>query len=124
MTIRRFLLGVCTASVAVGIAAAQQMPRTSTERIKGEGAVKTEKLSGTVQYVEGQRLVVKMANGDLRTFETPENRRFIIDGKELRTPELQVGTTLHATVTTTTTPVTERTTTVGTGKVWYVAGNT
>ena len=124
MTTRRFLLGVCTAPVAVGIAAAQQMPRTSTEKIKGSATEKTEKLSGTVTYVEGQRLVVKMANGELRTFETPENRRFIIDGQELRTRELRSGTKLNATVTTTTTPVTERTTTVGTGKVWYVAGTT
>jgi len=110
--------------VAVGIAAAQQMPRTSTEKIKGSATEKTEKLSGTVAYVEGQRLVVKMSNGELRTFETPESRRFVIDGKELRTPDLQVGTKLNATLTTTTTPVTERTTTVGTGKVWYVAGTT
>src|SRR6185295_981266 len=37
---------------------------------------------------------------------------------------LKPGTKLTATVTTTKTPVTERTTTIGTGKVWWVAGNT
>ena len=37
---------------------------------------------------------------------------------------MKPGTKLKATVTTTTTPVTDRTTTVGTGKVWFVSGNT
>jgi LPXTG-motif cell wall-anchored protein len=37
---------------------------------------------------------------------------------------LKPGTRLTATVTTTNTPVTERTTTVGSGKVWFVQGNT
>ena len=100
------------------------MPRTTTEKIKGAASVKTEKLHGTVVYVEGNRLVVKMSTGDLRTFEPPDDRRFIIDGVETRVGDLKPGTKLSATLTTTTTPVTERTTTVGTGKVWYVAGNT
>ena len=38
--------------------------------------------------------------------------------------DLKPGTKLTATVTTTTTPVTVRTTTVGSGRVWYVAGTT
>ena len=54
----------------------------------------------------------------------PAERRFIVDGKELTVGELKPGTRLTATVTTTTTPMTDRTTTVGTGKVWYVAGTT
>jgi LPXTG-motif cell wall-anchored protein len=86
--------------------------------------VKTEQLHGTVVFVEGNKLVVKMANGDLRTFEPPADRKFIVDGQELTVDQLKTGTKLTATVTTTTTPITERTTTVGTGKVWYVAGNT
>jgi len=36
--------------------------------------------------------------------------------------DLTPGTRLNATITKTTTPVTVRTTTVGTGRVWYVAG--
>jgi hypothetical protein len=105
-------------------ALAQEMPRTTTERLKGTPTVKTETLHGTVAYVEGNRLVVKMASGDLRTFTVPDSRRFNIDGQELKVNDLKPGTTLTATVKTTTTPVTERTTTVGTGTVWYVAGNT
>ena len=94
------------------------------ESIKGNASIKTEQLHGTVVFVEDNKLVVKMANGDLRTFEPPASRRFVVDGQELTVQQLKPGTTLTATVTTTTTPVTDRTTTVGTGKVWFVSGNT
>ena len=120
---RRISIGLCTAPLVLGLMAQQPMPRTTTEKIKGVASTKTEHLRGTVVFVEGNRLVVKMASGDLRTFETPESRRFIIDGKELTVGELKPGTKLTATVTTTTTPVLERTTTIGTGKVWFVSGN-
>jgi len=106
------------------MALAQPMPKTSTEQINGTASVKTEKLNGTVVFVEGNKLVVKMADGNLRTFDPPAARRFIVDGQELTVDQLKPGTKLTAVVTTTTTPVTDRTTTVGTGKVWYVAGTT
>lgn len=105
-------------------AAAQQMPQTTTEKIKGTSKVATEQLKGTVSYVEGNSLVVRMSTGEIREFQVPETRKFIVDGQELSVHQLKIGTKLTATVTTTTTPVTERTTTIGSGKVWYVAGNT
>jgi hypothetical protein len=64
-----------------------------------------------------------MAGGEVRTFNVPESRRFLVDGKPLTVHELVPGTQLTATVTTTTTPVTIRTITVKTGKVWHVMGN-
>jgi hypothetical protein len=100
-----------------------QMPRTTKQEVAGAGSTKTEQFSGTVLVVDGNKLVVRMASGDIRYFEPPASRRFMIDGKELTVSELKPGTKLNATVTTTVTPVTERTTTVGSGKVWYVSGN-
>jgi len=123
-TISRILLGSGLALTLTVLAVAQQMPKTTKEEIKGNATVKTEQLEGTVTFVEGNKLVVKMSTGDIREFEPPASRKFIIDGKELTARQLKVGTTLKATITTTTTPVTERTTTVGSGKVWYVAGTT
>ena len=120
---RRTLTGFCTALTFTLVAAAQ-MPQTTKEKIAGAATVKTEQLSGTVVDREDNHLVVRMSTGGLRTFDVPESRRFLIDGKELTVHDLKPGTRLTATITTTTTPVTERTTTVGTGKVWYVAGNT
>lgn len=122
---RRVLKGFCMALMTLTLpAVAQQMPQTTTERIKGESTVKTQQLHGTVVLVEGNRLVVRMSTGEIRQFDVPESRIFLIDGKEMHAGELKPGTKLTATVTTTTTPVTQRTTTVGTGKVWFVSGNT
>jgi len=105
-------------------ALAQQMPQTTKQQIPGAPTTTTEELRGTVTYVEGNTLVVAMSTGDLRTFNVPESRRFVVDGKSISVHELKPGTKLTATITTTTTPITQRTTTVGTGKVWYVSGNT
>lgn len=123
---RRALLGLGVGLITLTVVAAAQqpMPKTTKEKIAGTAAVKTEQLHGTVIAVDGNHLAVKMSTGDLRSFDVPDFRRFVVDGKELSVGELKPGTKLTATVTTVTTPVTERTTTVGTGKVWYVAGTT
>jgi len=121
MNIRRTLMGSFLTIALSGLLGAQQMPQTSTQRVRTGSTTKTEQLSGTVVAVDGSTLVVKMASGDLRTFTPPESRRFVVDGKELSLRELKPGTKLRATVTNTETSVTDRTTTVGTGKVWYVA---
>jgi LPXTG-motif cell wall-anchored protein len=125
-THRKLLTGL---SMTLGIAffatiVAAQAPQTTSQATRGEGTVTTEQLSGEVVLVEGNNLVVKMSNGEVRTFSNvPDSRRATIDGKEVGVRDLKPGTTLTATITTTTTPVTVRTTTVGTGKVRFVAGN-
>jgi hypothetical protein len=121
VTLGRILKGSCLAIVLSGVVAAQ-MPQSTTERVKGATSTTTQELSGTVVAVEGNTFVARTSNGELRTFTPPPERRFIIDGKELTISELKVGTKLKGTVTTTTTSVTERTTTVGSGKVWFVSG--
>ena len=122
-TKRGLLAGSWVLLMAVTLAA-QQMPQTKTEAIKGEAKAVTHDLNGTVVLVDGNSLVVRMNSGDIRKFDPPPDRRFLVDGKELTVQELKPGTKLHAKVTETTTPVTDRTTTVGTGKVWFVSGNT
>ena len=127
-TVRRILAGLCMTFTACALltvtASAQQMPQTTTEKIAGTPTASTQILRGIVVQVEGNDLLVRMSSGDLRNFMVPESRRFVIDGNEVSVHDLKPGTRLTATVTTTTTPVTQRTTTVGTGKVWYVGGNT
>ena len=114
---KRLAISSCIILLAV-TAIAQQ---TTKQSIKGASTSTTQQLKGEVVYVEGNNLAVKMSTGDLRTFNIPESRRFIIDGTEMSVHQLKPGTKLNATVTTTQTSVTDRTTTVGTGKVWYVA---
>ena len=123
---------ILTALTAIGVAAAmamnaaaqQQMPQTTKEAIRGSSSIATEHLQGTVEYVEGSTLVVRMADGGIREFNVPDSRRFLIDGTEVTVHDLKPGTKLSAMITTTTTPVIDRTTTVGTGKVWWVSGKT
>jgi hypothetical protein len=124
--LRKVLAGLCTTALPISFLAAlstaQQMPQTTKEKIRGASTVKTEQLRGTVLHVEGNTLVVRMSNGELRNFAVPESRRFLIDGRELTVHDLKPGTTLQATVTSTTTSVTERATTIGTGTVFFVSG--
>ena len=114
-----------TAIALFAAAVAAQTPQPTTQTTKGEGTVTTEKMSGEVVLVDGNNLVVRMSNGEFRTFSNvPDSRRAMIDGKEVGVRDLTPGTKLTATITRTTTPVTIRTTTVGTGRVRYVAGST
>jgi len=118
------VIGAASTMQLMTAVAQQQLPQTTKEDIKGKALITTEKLQGAVEYVEGNTLLVRMTNGAIREFNVPESRKFIIDGRELTVHDLKPGTTLSATVTTTTTPITERTTTVGTGTVWWVSGKT
>jgi len=117
-------MAACSVAFLMTGAAQQGIPQTTKESLKGTASVTTEKLQGKVEYVEGNRLVVRMTDGKIREFDVPASRVFTIDGRDLTVRDLKPGTTLSATVTTTTTPITDRTTTVGTGTVWWVSGNT
>ena len=81
----------------------------------------TSQLEGTVLAVDGTNLLVKMSTGEIRHIVASESQRALIDGKEVAARDLRIGTKLKATVTTTTTSLMDRTVTVGSGKVWYVA---
>ena len=102
---------------------AAQVQKT-IETVKGNATVSVAQLKGTVVQVEGNGLLVKLSTGELKMFRVPETKKFSIDGKQLSVHDLQPGTTLTATVKTTTTPVTVRTKSVLNGKVWYIAAPT
>jgi hypothetical protein len=113
---RKFILSFCAVfAVMLLISALPAIGQTTT---------KTLKLSGTVVSVEGNTLIVKMSNGDVRVFTPPPDRKFIIDGKELTLSDLVPGTHLNATVTETTTSVVDRTIDTLQGQVLYAAGPT
>ena len=109
------------AAIVSGLALAQQ---TTAERVRGPATFSTSQVNGEVVQVEGNDLLVKLSTGDLKTFHVPETRKFHIDGRELSVHDLQPGTTLTATVKTTTTPVTVRTRSRLSGRVWYAASTT
>lgn len=82
-----------TILLSLATMAAAQTPTTTTEVTKGDAVVATSEITGEVEDVEGNGLVVKLSRGEL------------------------------ATVPTTTTPVTVRTTTIKSGTVWHVMRN-
>ena len=85
----------------------------------------TEQLSGEVVQVEGNNLILRMANGELRTFSNvPDSRRATVDGKEVGVRDLKPGTKLTTTITRTESSTAVRTTNLGNGRVWHVSGNT
>ena len=116
------LIAVTSALVVCGLLSAQPTPQTKKEEIRTGSSSKTENVSGTLLSVNQNTLVVQMSTGDVRMFTPPSNLKYLIDGKELSINELKPGTKLNGTVVTTQTSITERTTTVGEGTVWYVAG--
>ncbi len=121
---RTILTALFIASAISGILAGTAAAQTTTSResIKGTPVVDTKKLAGVVKYVEGNTLVVSMSGGGVRVFNVPDSTKFVIDGKQVTVHDLKPGTFLRATMITTTTPVTQRTVTNISGKVFFVSG--
>ena len=92
MSVKRSVLLVLVGVIVLGagFAAAQ----TTTHEIK----------QGTVVHVYGNNLVVKMANGEHKEFDIPENFMFDVEGRKVTIDELVPGTKLTSVVTTTETP--------------------
>jgi len=97
---------------------------TTKKEITGQSTVTSTQLKGTVVHVEGNDVVIKMSTGEIRHVTVSPERKFTIDGRETTVRDLKPGTTLTGTYTTTTTPVTERTTQTVSGIVWYASGPT
>jgi hypothetical protein len=122
---RRITMGLCmTLAVFACLAVTASSQTTTSKTVPGSATTSTTKQHGTVTYVEGNTIVVKMSTGQLRTLTVPDSRTALIDGKQVNVHDLKVGTTLTATITTTTTPVTERTVSNISGTVFYVAAPT
>jgi hypothetical protein len=98
-----------------------QVETTTKTTTAGQAAVQTQVEKGEVVLVQGNDLVVKMADGSLRHFNNvPESARITVDGQQLGIHDLKPGMKLQKTVTTTTVPKMITTTQSVTGKVWNV----
>jgi hypothetical protein len=121
---RRIPRGLCMLlTLFAGLTTSAAAQTSTTQTVDGKTTT-TTKQRGTVTYVEGNNLVIKMSTGELRSITVPDGRTALIDGKEVTIHDLKVGTTLTASITTTTTPVVDRTVSNITGTVWYVAAPT
>ena len=81
-------------------------------------------MTGDVVTVDGTNLLVKMQpGGELRFFNVPPGRQFMIDGQNKLVGDLKPGTHLTAMVITKTQPLTVRTMSTISGTVWHAQGN-
>lgn len=98
---------------------AQVQTATTTTSGKATKTVSVER--GEVVLVQGNDLVVKMADGTIRHFpNVPDSARVSVGGKLLSVHDLKPGMKLERTITTTTTPQTVKTVQTVTGTVWNV----
>ena len=99
---------------------AQVQSQTAVEHGAASHEVTVE--HGEVVLVDGNDLIVKMEDGQIRHFpNVPESARAEVDGKQLGIHDLKPGMKLQRTITTTTTPKTITTVQSVTGKVWHVS---
>ena len=124
-TIRRTLTGFCTILTVLALVAVSAVAQTTTTTKEVTGAKSvTTKMTATVLANEGGTIVAKMSTGELRTFNPPADRMVTVDGVDIPARDLKVGTVVNGTTVTTTKSITERTTTINSGKVWFVSGMT
>ena len=116
--------GIMTCALVFAMAAVLHAQTTTTTKEAGTAEVTTSQITGEVVLVDGNILLARMQpSGQYRMFNTQPGVQLTVDGKPKTLKDLTPGTILTATTTTTTQPITIRTTTITNGTVWYVQGN-
>jgi hypothetical protein len=117
---RGFLLATGTLGLAFAVQTGAQV-QTTTATTAGQSSRTVTVNRGEVYAVDGNDLIVKMADGTFRHFpDVPESARATVDGKKLGIHDLKPGMMLERTIITTTTPMIVTTIQTVTGKVWHV----
>ena len=107
--------------VFTGSSYAQQ--KTVEEKQTGPTELTVNAKDTTVAYVEGNHLVVRLADGSLEAMRIPMGERFDIDGESLTLSELKPGMVLTQEVITTSRPMVVKTVEVADGTVWFASGS-
>jgi hypothetical protein len=114
------VLAIGTVCIAFALSAGAQV-QTTTTTTAGQSSQVVKVDRGEVLAVEGNDLIVRMADGSIRHFESiPESAKATVDGKQLGIHDLKPGMKLQRTIITTTTPQIVTTVETVTGKVWHV----
>lgn len=94
---------------------------TSTTTVKhGTSEHETSVRNAEVVYVSGNDLVVKLEDGRIEHVTVPDGAKANVDGREVGVHDLQPGTKLTETITTTTTPTMVKTVRTIEGRVFHV----
>ncbi len=115
-----FRAALCTLACVVVSTGVWAQDVSSTTTQKGPTTYETTVRSGTVIYVSGNELLVKLHDGTSEHFVVSPTQTFTVDGKQMTIADLKPGTHLTQTITTHTTPKTITTTRTIQGKVWHV----
>jgi len=116
-----FRAALCTLACAAISAGVWAQDVSSTTVMKGPSTYETTVRSGTVIYVSGNELLVRLPDGTAEHFVVSPTQTFTVDGKQMTISDLKPGTHLTQTITTKTTPKTITTTRTIDGKVWHVS---
>jgi hypothetical protein len=113
------VLVVTAAALSLATSVAAQATQTKETVPVGPATVKTLQVKGEVVATGTTWLIARDPMGDHKVYFIPAGRKFIVDGVPKTLADLQKGTKLTATATTTETPVISRTTTITKGTVFW-----
>jgi hypothetical protein len=112
---------VAAASLCLATAVAAQVSQTKETVPGGTAKVQTSQVHGELVAKGSNWLIAKDAHGNYKLYNVAAGRKAIVDGVTKTLDELQMGTMLTSTATTTETPLVNRTTTITQGKVFWAS---
>ncbi len=116
---RVFVVGAAALGLATGVAA--QTTQTKETVPGGPATVTTKQVKGELVAKGSNWLIAKDTAGYYKLYNVPAGRKAIVDGVPKTLDQLQLGTMLTSTATTTETPVIKRTTTITQGTVFWAS---
>jgi len=109
------------AAVCFALASGAWAQDTSqTQAVQGSSTTQTQTLSGTVVYVSGNDLVVRLDDGHVKAYNLTPGATATVEEKEVAVKDVVPGMRLAGTITTTTNPTTVESARIIKGRVWYV----
>ena len=119
MTWRAFVVGAAVLSLATGIAA--QETQTKETVPAGPTTVTAVQVKGVLVAKGPNWIIARDPAGYHKVYRVQPGRKAIVDGVPKTLDELQEGTMLTSTATTTQTPLAKRTTTITQGTVFWAS---
>ena len=118
-TCRVLCLAAASLSLAVGVSA--QATQTKETVPAGASKVTTVQLKGELVAKGPNWLIARDSTGYYKLYYVEPGRKAIVDGVPKTLDQLQIGTMLTSTATTTETPLVKRTTTITKGEVFWAS---
>ena len=112
---------VAAASLCLATVVAAQATQTKETVPGGTAKVTTSQVAGELVAKGSNWLIAKDVHGNYKLYNVQPGRKAIVDGVAKGLDELQMGTMLTSTASTTETPLVNRTTTITQGKVFWAS---